>query len=466
MLTKNIVLINPHYPYGKDQIYLGGSLVSVAARMLKIGHRVQMVDLNIDRLTEVHVQTTLKKADIIGISLTGSPYIPGVLKLIPELRVFAPNAMILIGGQVISKLTPDQFKRIFRGLDGVIQVGWWIDKKNNDDGDHALSQVLGLNHALLPKPDWVSYVPAWEQMGPERLRTYLQRESALVMSQGCDQQCKFCQAKKGQRESFREFPFFTHDLHYLTQVARGFGITELEFYASSLDFFQNPAIVAGYLEALAHVQEVEGVKIRVRCLSCMDSFLEASREIPNFEDLLHRAGLWCIGFGVDGDPDVWREQKKRQNKTDYIVPCLELTRDLGVTAEILAIMGFLEQTPEKLRTVVINSQEEVEEWPHVNIRPYLAKTVGPGNEGWETNHETVETIIEDPNLFYNLDFCVLGSPITHPDPEHRRLSNEAFLEICNTLGDRCLTSPLKPQGEGGEEGIEAARFNQNQPFDR
>ncbi|HRH23029.1 MAG TPA: hypothetical protein PK295_00140 [Candidatus Magasanikbacteria bacterium] len=454
---KKIVLIEQRYPYGKDKVYLSGSIVSVAARLLIMGHEVQLVDLNIDRMHQTHVRKKLREADLIGVAVVGAPAIPGLLRLIPQIRAFAQDTLILVGGQVIERVTTDQFNRIFGTYSAVTQI------KDNYD----LAQALDCKVLDLPPPEAVSYVPVWKQMGEERMVRYLEHESVLVISQGCHFRCDFCAASKQMKESFRSVEVFVNDLRHLTQIAQRARLKKLEFYASSLDFFQNPKIVARFLEVIEQMQLDSGIEIKIRCLSCLGSFLAAREEIPNFDDLLRRAGLWCIGFGIDGDEKDWRSQKKRQNKQGDIVRCLEITRDLGITAEFLMVMGFPTQDGQKLRELVTNALQVVEEWPHVVLRPYLAKLAVPGNKGWKTRHDIVELIMSNPKLFYNLDFCALGSSLTHPDPEHRRLSNEAFLEICAlaTTG-KCATSALQPQGEEGEAGVRAAEFNRLQPFDR
>ena len=208
-----IALLNPRYPYGKDQVFLGGSLPSIGARLLQMGHEVDLFDLNIDRITDARVAESLAQAERIGISLTGSPYIPGTLSLIDQLRTHGVSAPILLGGQVIARLQSSQFVRII-GRQCVVQI--------RDDND--LVQALGCHAVDMPSANTTSFIPIWEKMGEERMAEYLRHEGTLVVSQGCKKACRFCAASKGRAEVFRDIGAFESDLRYLTDVARRNGL--------------------------------------------------------------------------------------------------------------------------------------------------------------------------------------------------------------------------------------------------
>jgi len=435
---------------------MSGSVFSITARLLAMGHLVRIIDLNLDQLEDLVVTEWLKGCDVIGISLTGASYIPRTVCLITDLHKVAPRSSIILGGQVIEHLTPEQFRKVFGK--NVVQI------RNNND----LAKVLNCDPSAIPSPESVSYIPGWKSIGTDQLATYLRHEGTLVVSQGCKYGCRFCSARKCQKEQFRSLEKFERDLQYLCQVARTVGVEQLDFYASSLDFFQNPEQVVKYLEVLVKVQEEHKIRIKVRCLCGMASFLEASKIVPDFGSLLKRAGLWCIGFGVDGtDESVWRAQKKRNTMSD-VGQCLNLCNELGIRTEILMVFGFTEDTGRTLLTTVRTSIILATKWPHVVLRPYLAKEVVPGNDGWLTKLTTVKQIVNDPHLFYNLDYCAIGSSTTHPRFWHRFFCNIAYLFICTTLTPfgKCVTSPLLPQGESGLYGRLAKFTNHLMPFDR
>jgi hypothetical protein len=300
------------------------------------------------------------------------------------------------------------------------------------------------------------------------MRHYLSHEGALFISQGCVYDCAFCGAEKGQREQFKNLDMFTDDLESLAYRAEELGIKKLEFYATSLDFFQNPRTIEKYLQAVIDVKKKTGIEIRIRCLSCMKSFLNADRVIQNLKELLEESGLWCIGFGIDGtDETIWKAQNKTQNKEVDVIKCLDMCEDYGVTAEALLIMGFPQDTVHTLWKNIVNSFRYIRTYPHVILRPYLAKVSIPGNEQWETDNNYTEKFITNPNLFYNLDFCMIGSSLTHPKLWHRMISNASYLVICGVfiIWNRCAAYPLMSYGENKLWNIFAKWWNSVVPFD-
>lgn len=453
-MPKKIVLIDLRYPYGKKNPYMSGSIADLAARMMAVGHTIHIVDLNIDNVGDDRVKHLFAQADIIGISVIGSPYIPQAIDLAGLLTSLYYNIPILVGGQVIKKLRPGQFEKLFQGTNAV-QI------RNHAD--------LVSHFGTIPPPMSMPYEPTWRRMGDARLRQYLEREFTLVVSQGCKFNCGFCGAAKAQREQFVEIDNFRGDLRFLATSAKSFGLRELRCYTTSLDFFQNPEKVAPYMEALAEVQAETGVAVRVRCLSCMTSFLQADKQLPDFANLVRRSGLWCVGFGADGtDESVWQAQKKRQNHLNDIAVCLKRCLEIGVRPELLMVLGFPEDTMQSSWKNFKNSIKYVWSFPGTIIRPYLAKPFIPGNEGWTAETERVWEVVKDPDLFYHLDFCALGSRLTHPRFWHRLLCNLTYLGIIGTLTpfNRCTTFPLLPQGDGGWRARIARTVNRLMPFDR
>lgn len=455
--AKKIVLINPQHSYGGRLIYLNGSLTAIAAMLMSMGHAVTVIDLNIDRLKDEAVQTVLRTAEFIGISLTGAPYIPEMLTLIPRLRFLNGAAPILLGGQVIEKLSRNEFDQIYGTLPNIVPI----------QGNRDLAAALGWIGPL-PSPYSVPFHPVWQAMGTERVSLYARHEMTLVTSQGCSFHCAFCAARKGEAETHRTGSHFKEDLLYLSEVAQHAGISELHFYASSLDFFQNLAEVEKQLKVLAEVQEETGVRLRVRCLSCLTSFTRAAKRIPQFGELLRKAGLWCVGFGSDGtSKDVWEAQNKPHNTLAKLEECIRLSHELGIRAELLMVLGFPEENWRTLLKTVGTSLRSVVKWPHVIIRPYLAKPFVPGNEGWTKDAAATNRITSEPTLFYNLDFAALGSEVTHPRFGHRLASNITYLTLCAlTLVEKGSTSPLLPQGGKGPFSAIARLANRAMPFDR
>ncbi len=454
-VSKKIVLVDLPYPYGKSQVYMNSSLVAVAAQLLVAGHTVKLLDFNIGNFAQEKFLIG-EWADVVGVSVVGSPDIPSAIAFARKWG--NDSRKVMFGGQVIAGLDHGKFVELF-GVNAV-----QITK------DSDLAEVVGssLPGGAIPSAFEVPFSPVWAGIDPKVLKAYLSHEFSVVISQGCIYKCAFCGAKKGQREEFVSVEMFESDMFWLASWAKRYGISTLQAYVSPLDFFQNPDIIAQYLRALADVQARSGVRFRIRCLSCTKSFLRASRKIQDFEQLVKASGLWCIGFGVDGtDDEVWRAQHKSHNTVSDVVESLDLCQKIGIRSEILMVMGFAQDNAGTLWKNFLNSIRYAFRWQNTMLRPYLAKPFIPGNDGWKTE-AGVEQVIKNPNLFYNLDFCALGSRLTHSRLFHRWMCNMAYLAVIVSLTPfgRCCTNPLLPQGEKGWYGRLAKIVNRYMPFDR
>ena len=106
----------------------------------------------------------------------------------------------------------------------------------------------------------------------------------------------------------------------------------------------------------------------------------------------------------------------------------------------------------------------------VVARPHVAKDMVPGNNGWKNPvwEKQRQQLLENPELFRNLDFVALASEITHPDEEFRRHVNDAYLDIVKALTPtgHCVTSPLMPYTGDEHQDRISETFNMLVPFDR
>lgn len=453
---KNIVLIDLKYPYGKTKVYMNGSLVAIAAVLMAMGHRVNIIDFNIDQWGDERVQALLENADLIGISLIGSPYFESAHQFVKLLNASFPNKPVMIGGQVVEKLEPYQFKLVFAGTNAV----QYRDKID-------LASQLDVSPADIPSPFAVSFVPVWEAMGGSRLELYLSTETTLVNAQGCIFPCHDCAAAKLQKQQWMPEDLFYQNLTYLARKAKSFGLRQLRFYMSDLDAFQNQDKIVMQLNVLARVQKETGMDIQVRCLSSVKTFVHAARDIPNLAELCRRAGLYCIGFGIDGTKLIWGLTGKRHNNDSEILEAFKSCREFGIETQALIVLGYPADTFRSLMKLLFNACVYAFKF-RADIRPYVNKHWVPGNDGWRDDEAKAHVILADIGLFYNLDFAACASKLTHPRMFHRWMTNFTYLSLIamfKTLG-RCQNNPLFPQGSKGFGGQIARSLNRHMPFDR
>jgi hypothetical protein len=453
---KKIAMVDLRYPYGKQKVYMSGSLFTAAARFLNTGCDVEVLDFNIDTPDSAHTRKVLASADLIGVSVVGSPYMQQLVQFCRHMKALAPDTPVLLGGQVMLAFSDDQFRQLFSGTNAILIKA---------DSDLV---PFGFPLGSLPKWSKVAIKPVLETLGDERLKIYLSHEMPLVVSQGCKYNCSFCAAHKASPENFKDLDSFAVDLKFMTEKARDFGIEKLEFYATNLDFFQTPEKLAHCLRAIAAIRRESGVDIKVRALACMNSFLDADKALPNLKELLAAAGFWCVGFGVDGPTkEIWKILKKGQNREDDVPKAMAKTAEMGLTTEILMIMGDKHYDLRLLIKTIHFCYGFIIDWKHTVLRLHVSKVL-PGSADWYIDAEYVNRLLENPSRFDNLDVLALASKITHPDTKQRRQVNLAYLAIMLPMRaiKRCVSSTILPQGERSLFGSVARVLNPFMPYDR
>lgn len=453
---RKIALVDLRYPYGKKKIYLSGSLFTTAAQFWHGGWDVEVVDFNIDNHNSSRVKAVFNEAEVVGISVVGAPYLSQVVAFCKQMNNNYPDKPVLLGGQVMTAFSPEQFAKLFGGTNAVLV-------KSQED----LRQV-DIPPESLPDALTVSLYPVLERLPEWVLRLYLSHEMPLVLSQGCRFNCHFCAAAKNRPESFKDGVAFGADLYFMARKAKEFGIGTLEFYATNLDFFQSPETLANYLHIIASIRKTTGVEIRVRGLACMSSFLLADKRIANLGELLRDAGFYCVGFGVDGPTEeIWQTEGKTQNHMSDISKVLKRTQEMGLETEILMIMGDRRYDLALLLKTIHFCYGFIVDWPHTFLRMHLNKVL-PGSAEWFTNHKYVNRILSEPSYGANLDVLAMASLLTHPDRKQRWQVNLAYFTILIPLrlAKRCVSSTLLPQGGRRPFALLAWLVNPHMPYDR
>ncbi len=472
----SVLLVRPRYPYGKSQIYMPSDLIRVAAMIQTTGVNAEILDLNLHKLPS---EKELRKYDAIGVGVVGPPYIPQSRKVVQEITDRS-SAKVFVGGQVISHLNSDQFRRIYG--EKAVQI----------KGDSDLGALIGSEVSPAQK---TSIVGVLHNLDEADLRLYLEREFSTFVSQGCKYNCRFCAAPKAQSEQRSDSVVLEEELNEIAKLLRRFNFPTLKTYLSPLDLFQNPTDIAQTLEIFIRVSRNMGVGLQLRGLSRVDSFLEAFEKIPQLRNLVADAKLRTVGFGIDGTSErIWRLQRKAQTNLSEVERALDLCREVGISSELLMVVGFHSDTFESLfRTYLYTVARSL---THGSVaRPYLAKEFVPGNDNWiggqvvtlsrikpkDTKarvlsspfESQIEKLLVDPELFANLDYAALGSVITHPNLRNRILANLTYLALIATLEPfgKNTTYPLVPKisGDGAFARFSnslASLVNNLMPFDR
>jgi len=369
------------------------------------------------QLNDLSAKSDLDTYDSYGISVMGAQDIAAALVVYSLLkRIGIAPARIFFGGQGVEPLIPEEFSRVFPGSYQVPRF--------------ALSSLPNYMEVVLSKQI--------DKLPDEHLQIYLSHEMTLLFSQGCMYGCSFCGAQIRQCESF----YNTNDnLDYLLKRAQTLGLTQLEFYCTSLDFFQQALPgqsldkLTSRLNQIIALQEKYRIKLRLRALTRANSYnaAMASNEVLS---LVRQAGFYKFGFGADGAAslEILRAMRRGTSslKSD-LISAFDHAEKNGLIPEMLYVFGIPEDTEDTLRETRDLLVGLLKEFPNSQYRGFPAKNEIPGNHNWSTeiwrNSEAYRLLFSDTSLFLNLGFETLANAISHPNPVKRKLVNHYAIEM-------------------------------------
>ncbi|MCK9388917.1 MAG: radical SAM protein [Sulfuritalea sp.] len=410
------------------------SLLSVAARFVKSGLEVQLVDENVTK-SEI-------TGSVVGINVIGAPYINSAITILKRYQSLISNGVALVGGQGVRGLSTREFSSLF-GINTI-----------RGDDPTALATALARN---ISSKETTSLIPAYQLLPDTVLRGYLSGEFCFYLSQGCKFSCTFCAGERSQTnraiayglisESYRQMDVTSEDLLFLAQKAKFFGLGELNIYLSNLDLFQTPELLYEFSRIAHHIRrKVPEVSIRMRGLSTVKSFLSCHKKNKRVVVSMVDAGLERVGFGIDGaTPHVWKETKKPQQASQCIEAIMVSNKEYGLIPESLMVFGHNGADDENSLDASVRFVNETRTMYQSVPRPHVAKDIIPGNDGWKSAvfRPRIDYLLRTPSAFQLLDFTTLPSWLTHPDPHFRRRVSSAFLAICDF--EDCLTKYTLPE---------------------
>jgi radical SAM superfamily enzyme YgiQ (UPF0313 family) len=448
------LLIQPQSPWGAH-IYLPNGLLAVAARLQSAGLKWEILDENLGhKLDSRHLQ----EATAIGIGCLGPPYVSEVLRIGQEIRMKEFTQPILIGGEFVKRLTPEQFTRLFGHLSPVIQAG----------EERDLDRFAGLK---FPSIFEISMGQVIRDLPHAMQEAYFKKEFCIFTSQGCAFNCNFCAASKAQKEQFRERAAFRDEMEAVAFFVRKFGGREpdYEVYCSTLDGFQNPDEMYRALLIVENAMKKFDVKLKLRFLATAKCTVRAEARNPGIIERFKEYGVTSVGIGVDGDDAaVWARENKRHNDHSVVSEAFDLLRDAGIQPEAFMVIGL---PGDDTRAIVRGGVASVRFALHgIRPRPYLGKSGVPGSKAWEEDEALVEMLLGFPVLFREFEYAGLASRITHPDAYQRRVANAVFLATCLALKATkvgCPTQPLLPTESVSRPRAALSRiWNRAMPMDR
>jgi radical SAM superfamily enzyme YgiQ (UPF0313 family) len=230
---------------------------------------------------------------------------------------------------------------------------------------------------------------------------------------GCPFQCSFCTIinVQGRKSRYRT----PDDVEQLIRINMAQGIKR--FFVTDDNFARNKNWEV-ILDRLIHLRENEGLNFKF--VLQVDTLCY---RLPGFIEKAARAGCSRVFIGLENiDPDALAAAKKRQNKIWEYRKMLQAWKDAGVITYAGYILGFPDDTPEKIHRNIEIIKNELP----LDLIEFFFLTPLPGSE----DHKVLlnKGVWMDPDLNkYDLNHRVAHHPLMS-DAEWEKLYRDCWYQ--------------------------------------
>ncbi|HZY23566.1 MAG: B12-binding domain-containing radical SAM protein [Microvirga sp.] len=283
-----------------------------------------------------------------------------------------------------------------------LDIGCFMYAGEAEEGRLDLILKDAVNGRLAPIYNFMKELPGIEHVPTPHLpasvikRTY-GANASFDAGRGCPFQCSFCTIINVQgRKSRRRSP---DDVERIVRDNAAQGI--FHFFITDDNFARNKDWEPIF-DRLIHLREVE--KIKIRLIIQVDTLCH---RLPNFIEKAARAGVKRVFIGLENiSPDNLVAAKKKQNKITEYRKMLLAWKNVGVITYAGYILGFPNDTPERIRRDIEVIKKELP----VDLLEFFFLTPLPGSEDHKKLLE--KGVWMDPDLNkYDLNHACTGHPL-------------------------------------------------------
>ena len=316
-------------------------------------------------------------------------------------RTFRKLGVIVgIGGFHVSG-TLSMLPEIDSDVQKALDLGAFVFAGEAEEG--RLEQVLtdAANDRLRPIYNFMADLPGIERVPIPHLpadvvrRTY-GANTSFDAGRGCPFQCSFCtiinvQGRKSRRRS-------ADDVERIVMANAQRGIRR--FFITDDNFARNKDWELIF-DRLIEIRENRGVD-----LSLIIQVDTLCHKHPNFIEKAARAGVRRVFIGLENiSPDNLAAAKKKQNKITEYRKMLLAWKEAGVITYCGYILGFPNDTPERIERDIKTAQRELP----IDLLEFFFLTPLPGSEDHKKLFD--KGVWMDPDLNkYDLNHAVTGHP--------------------------------------------------------
>jgi anaerobic magnesium-protoporphyrin IX monomethyl ester cyclase len=363
-MANPIVLVNPPYSFWSPEKnhlrpFIGThpalGLLTLAGVLRKEGFPVKILEsaslgLSLSQTVDLVLR---ENPEYLGLTCTTAS-VDNAARIARAVKQKKPGIRVLVGGSHITALPVETFNRYPDFDFGVL-----------GEGEATLGELLGaveggMDFPLVesavfreggkvrvnPRRRFIQHLdelpfPAYDLLPsfPQAYRppflNYLKGPTAsLTSSRGCPQTCTFC-----DRSVFgNRYRYFSEEylLELISSLRRRYGIQHLIF--TDDQFAASRPRLIRLCEKLARAD----LKIRWNCDARADSV------DPDQLKLMKRAGCWMISYGIESGSQKILDQIQKGITLDRVEQALRWTREAGIRAKGLFMVGYPQETEETL----------------------------------------------------------------------------------------------------------------------
>jgi radical SAM superfamily enzyme YgiQ (UPF0313 family) len=338
-----VLLINPPIRVHDMPRNFPLGLGYIASILLKEGHKVDVLDINAERLSKEKVIGRIGDYDIFGIGGLVTTY-NYVSWLIPEIKKMYGGKIIIGGGlSVINDLMFKIGADIIVNKEGeltIVDVLNNLDNLNSVEGIHYRDKnnkiVKNEERELIQNLDEIPF-PAWHLFPIENyIRTPILssgtlRKMNILFGRGCPYNCKFCWHNFGRTTRLRSVNNVIEEIKTLIKKYK------IEYFA-----FTDETFTVNKERVLEFCEKVRELKIKWGC---------SSRVNLIFEDMVRsmkKSGCNHIEFGIESGSQCMLNNMNKGTTTEQGIRAIKITQKAGIRTHATFIIGTPGETPESI----------------------------------------------------------------------------------------------------------------------
>ena len=361
---RTIILVNPPYSFwSPEKNYLRPfigtlpslGLLSLAAVLRDRGSPVKIVEsaslgLSFSQTLENILQ---EQPRYVGFSCTTAA-VDNAAQIARAIKEKSPKTLTFVGGAHITALPEETFRRypaFDYGVVGEGELAFWdllqaVEKGGEfqrvenavfrEGGEVFVNArrrfVDNLDQIPFPAYDLLPFFPG--RYRPPFLNYLKGPTASLTTSRGCPQACTFC-----DRSVFgNRYRYFSEDYLFelISHLSQKYGIRHL--------VFADDQFAASKPRLIRLCEKMAAGNLRV-CWNC-DARVDSVD--PELLRMMKRAGCWMISYGIESGSQEILDKIKKGFRLDQVERAVHWTREAGIRAKGLFMIGYPEETEETL----------------------------------------------------------------------------------------------------------------------